>query len=141
MPGNTDSIAPPISVPPARFIIGIFPFPIFSYSHHHDCSSIGSPVVGIALILSRSYFCLGTIPDFLNILVAVGDMPKIVTLYSVSNSKILSTLGWSIAPSYMTALAPTSSRPYRFQTWPVIQPMSAGQNKMSSGVKSIRYDA
>ena len=78
IPGNTDNIAPPISVPPDKFMIGIFLLPTFSNNHHHESVSSGSPVVGIFLILSNEYDFRGSILFFLNSLTAVGDIPKIV---------------------------------------------------------------
>ena len=59
IPGNTDNIAPPISVPPDKFIMGIFLFPTFSNSHHQESSSNGSPVVGIFRNLSNEYLSRG----------------------------------------------------------------------------------
>ena len=53
IPGKTDSIAPPISVPPERFMIGILPFPTLLNNQNHDSLSKGSPVVGIFFILSN----------------------------------------------------------------------------------------
>ena len=99
IPGNTDNIAPPISVPPDKFIIGIFLFPTFSKSHHHESSSSGSPVVGIFCNVSKEYFFKGSALIFLNNLTAVGDIPNIVALCLDNISHTLSELGKSSAPS------------------------------------------
>ena len=52
--GETLSIAPPISVPPDRLIIGHCFLPTFSKYHNHASLFIGSPVVARILNEEKS---------------------------------------------------------------------------------------
>src|SRR6267378_8072745 len=94
--------------------------------HHQGSGFHGSPVDPSTKSDERSFARTGSSPDRMRAQIAVGEMPRWVTLWRSTRDHIREASGKSGVPSYRTIVAPSMSPP-AMSHGPIIQPMSVDQ--------------
>ena len=133
IPARLLIITPPVSVCHQVSTIGQFFLPMCSSYQCHASSLMGSPTVPITLKEPRSLFCNGPKPKAIRLLIAVGAVYKMLTLYLSMISQKRPASGNVGIPSNISDVAPALNGPYTIYECPVIHPISAVQKNISSG--------
>ncbi len=118
-------------------MIGQRPSPTVRKYHHHGSGFQGSPVLASTSRLERSCLRTGPSPARISPRIAVGEMPRCVTLWRSIIDHTRDSSGKSGVPSYATIVAPSMSPPAMSQG-PIIQPMSVNQNMTSPSCRSMQ---
>src|SRR6266852_5254723 len=113
-------------------MIGQRDSPTFRKYHHHGSGFHGSPVDPSTKSEDRSLARTGSSPERMRPRIAVGEIPRCVTLWRSTRDHIRDASGKSGVPSYRTMVAPSMSPPAMSQG-PIIQPMSV-DHRMTSPV-------
>src|SRR5580704_9755744 len=111
MPARLEIIMPPVSVCHQVSTIGQFFFPIFSSYQCHASSLIGSPTVPRVFKDDRSFPNMGSNPNPIRLLIAVGAVYKILTLCFATISQNLPASGQVGIPSNIREVAPALNGP------------------------------
>ena len=101
-PGRGEIMIAPVSVCHQVSTIGQLFFPITSRYQIHASGLIGSPTLPSKRSVERFDLFGYSSPHFIQVLIKVGAVYKILTLYFSINSKIRPLLGVSGVPSYIT---------------------------------------